>query len=101
MGTTREEVEQWVEAGIQTGATHLIVFCDSFSYEDYPVWVHPGEDVEAVKRKHLATPMQRVMEVVDLHLAKVLLDKKKLAETVLRPEPEPFPTDLDAEVTKL
>lgn len=101
MGTTREEVDQWIEAGIEAGATHLIVFCDSFSYEDYPVYVKPGQTVDEVKREVLKTQMQRVMEVVDLHLAKVLLDKKKLAETVLRPEPEPFPTDLDAEVTKL
>ena len=45
MGTTRERIREWIERGQEEGATHVIVVCDTFDWEDYPVMVKPGEDV--------------------------------------------------------
>lgn len=109
MGTTREEVEGWVDAGLNSGATHVIVFCDTFSYEDYPVFVQPGQDVDQVRREHLRnTDMCRTMEVIDLAAMRVVRGKAKQVEALLGPaEPPPaveddrFPSDLGAEVSKL
>lgn len=106
--TTREEREQWIKSGIESGATHLVVFCDSFSYEDFPVAVMPGQDVAQVQRKHLETPMTRVMEVIDLVALRAVRGKRKQAEALLGlagpsliVEGDRLPTDLDAEVRKL
>jgi hypothetical protein len=67
MGTTREEIKEWLERGKSKKATHLIVVCDTFSYEDYPVFVKEGEDPKEIAKKYNnLDEMSRVMEVYDL-----------------------------------
>lgn len=46
--------------------THLVVVCDTFDHEDYPVYVKLGENVRDVVTKYNGPNMQRVMEVYDL-----------------------------------
>lgn len=62
MGTTREEIKEWLQRGKAQGATHMIVVCDTYDHEDYPVYVLPGQDVRKVHEEH-SKNMQRVMEV--------------------------------------
>lgn len=47
----------------------MIVVCDSFDYEDYPVYVKKGEDVRAKHKEYIdgKHSMQRVMEVYSLN----------------------------------
>jgi hypothetical protein len=47
------------------GATHVIVFCDTFDHEDYPTYVMPGTDPRVAAK---GGEMQVVMEVYALHL---------------------------------
>lgn len=68
MGTTKEDIKGWFKSGKEEGHTHMLVVCDSFDYEDYPVYVDSKEDAE---KKHAAYvkgehSMQRVMEVYNL-----------------------------------
>jgi len=37
--TTKENIQQWFEEGLELGASHLLVVCDTFDHEDYPVYV--------------------------------------------------------------
>lgn len=69
MATTKKEISSWFDDGIKKGATHLIVFCDTFDYEDYPVFVMPSENVRA---KATGGNMQTVMEVYNLKMDKAL-----------------------------
>ena len=48
-----------------SGATHMLIVCDTFSYEDYPVYVWANEDVNE-RILHYSQNMQRVMEVYNL-----------------------------------
>lgn len=51
MVATRHQIYQWLgEAEVQ-GATHVIILCDTFTYEDYPVFVLPHEDVRVIAEK--------------------------------------------------
>lgn len=34
------------DRGARTNATHMIIFYDSFSGDNYPVYIHPGESVK-------------------------------------------------------
>jgi len=43
----------------------LIVACDTFSFEDYPVYVMPGEDV---RERCKLGEMQSIMEVYNLSM---------------------------------
>lgn len=68
--------------------THLVVVCDSFDYEDYPVYVDATEDVHAVVAKYNGPNMQRVMEVYDLTESTMPLEEqRKLGRSFTYGEP--------------
>ena len=46
----------------------MIVVCDTWDHEDYPVYVQEGEDPRARAGEYTEKNMQRVMEVYALHL---------------------------------
>jgi len=45
MTTTQAMIREWFQDGKSQNYTHMIVVCDTFSYEDYPDYVSHGEDV--------------------------------------------------------
>jgi hypothetical protein len=63
--TTKEEIGQWFDRGVEEGATHMLVVCDTYDWDDYPVYVKLGEDAreQAAKYPH---DMQKLMEVYNL-----------------------------------
>lgn len=68
MRTTKATIARWLNQAKKDGATHLIVVCDTFDHEDYPVSVMPGKDVREVYAKYNGKNMQRVMEVYSLSM---------------------------------
>lgn len=68
MATTIPMLVQWFNDGVAQGATHMIVVCDTFDWEDYPVYVKPTEDVHEKFAEFHERNMQKVMEVYNLHL---------------------------------
>lgn len=61
MGTTTRELWRWLSEGKRQGATHMIVACDVFAWEDFPVYVLPGESTREKAREHT-----KIMEVYSL-----------------------------------
>ncbi len=68
MAVTREEIARWFDEGKTKSATHMIIVCDTFDYEDFPVYVLPNEDARKKAEEEKAKPMQKVMEVYSLSL---------------------------------
>lgn len=68
MATTKQELEQWFKRGLEQGATHMVVVCDTYDWEDYPVFVKPDEDARTIAGQYASKNMQKVMEVYDLRL---------------------------------
>lgn len=66
MATTTREITAWFDQMKSQGATHMVIVCDTFDYEDYPVPVSTSEDVHEVVEQYTDKNMQRVMEVYDL-----------------------------------
>ncbi len=64
MAASRSDIERWLETGKKLGASHMIVVCDTFDWEDYPVYVYPDQNVRQ-KSKECDDPstMRNVMEV--------------------------------------
>lgn len=62
-----EERKEWFDEGVAAGAGFMIVVTDTFDWEDYPVFVKPGKDVQEKVDKY-SKHMQKVMEVFDLSL---------------------------------
>jgi hypothetical protein len=63
--TTKEDIREWVE-NAPRGTTHMIVVCDTFSHEDYPVYVSRRENVHDREAEYRGKNMQTVMEVYNL-----------------------------------
>lgn len=70
MATTREEISLWFDIGVETKATHIIVVCDGFDWEDYPVYVHEHQDVHEIELEFRGKSMQTVMEIYCLKMDK-------------------------------
>jgi hypothetical protein len=70
VATTKQDIENWFNLALKDKATHMIVVCDTFEYEDYPVFVYPDEDVSQVVKKYDGRNMQRVMELYSMKLDK-------------------------------
>lgn len=66
MSTTKQMISDWFDLGVEQKATHMLVVCDTFDYEDYPVYVKPSEKVREEYAKYNGPNMQKVMEVYDL-----------------------------------
>lgn len=66
MAANQADIRRWLERGRKQGATHLIVVCDTFDYDDYPVFVKPEENPHEIEQKCNGQAMQRVMEIYRL-----------------------------------
>jgi hypothetical protein len=67
MIANRDDLLAWFERGVAGDNTHMIIVCDTFDYDDYPVYEMGHADtvrkkVEVINSKN----MQKVMEVYDL-----------------------------------
>lgn len=62
--TTKQDIQEWAEIGVTQHADFMLVICDTFDYEDYPVYCKKNE-LDNCKAKHSAN-MQKIMEVYDL-----------------------------------
>ena len=62
--TTREDIVRWFEEGQRQDATHMIVVCDMFDWEDFPVYVSAEENVQEKYEEEQKSG--RVMEVYSL-----------------------------------
>ena len=67
MAATRSDIERWLKGAPKT-ATHLIVVCDTYDWDDYPVYVEEGEDARAKADEYRTKSMQQVMEVYNLKM---------------------------------
>lgn len=66
--TTKQDIHRWLERGQKQNATHVIVVCDTFDHDDYPVFVSSSEDVREKERKYKNVRLQRVMEIYNLSI---------------------------------
>lgn len=68
MAATKSQIKKWVDFGIKTGATHVIVVYDRWDYEDFPAYVYKGQSVEERISSYDGKNMCSVMEVYNLSM---------------------------------
>ncbi len=69
MGTSMQQLQEWHQRGLDQKSNYMIIVCDTFSYEDYPVYVEgSADDAREKKEEYNKESMQRVMEVYDLSI---------------------------------
>ena len=64
--TTKEDIRRWLDYAKKEKAKYMIVVCDTFDWEDYPVNCITAEEC----KEKLANPgsMQTIMECYDLSI---------------------------------
>jgi len=68
MGTTRNDIKNWLEACDTETVSHVLIACDTFDHSDYPVEVKKDEDLQKKIREYQSQSMQKIMEVYDLSM---------------------------------
>lgn len=63
---SKSDLIGWLKRGVVQGATHMIVVCDTYDWEDYPVYVTSDQNVLEEEKKYAGVNMQKVMEVYNL-----------------------------------
>jgi len=67
MAASRKDVDRWIATAKEKGATHVISVCDTFDYDDYPVYVMPDDDLEEIKKKYDRVNMQKINETITIN----------------------------------
>ncbi len=65
--TTRETIRGWLEEAKAKGFSHLLVVCDEFDYEDYPVQAQTVMEAHDLWKHYDTQSMSKVMEVYNLN----------------------------------
>lgn len=68
MGTTKEDLKKWFDRGKANGKAFMIVACDTYDWEDYPIYCADADEARRQYRDHDGKNMQKVMEVYDLNM---------------------------------
>lgn len=66
MASSKRDLATWFDEAVAQGAKFMIVVCDTFDYEDYPIPCRDAADCLDQYEKHDGKNMQQVMEVYDL-----------------------------------
>jgi len=80
--TTKQEISRWFDEGVDEGADYMFVVCDTFDYEDYPIYCSTKE-FDKQHKQHNNNNMQRIMEIYDLKADKE--EQMKERRTFRRP----------------
>jgi len=69
-GTTKQKIREWLKQAKDEGnISHIIIVCDTFDYEDYPVRVKVGQDVHERMREYSnGKNMQQIMEIYNMRM---------------------------------
>ena len=69
MATSVAMLTKWFNQGKQDPQnTHMIIVCDTYDWEDYPVYVTKHQNVRETHEQYHSMPMQKVMEVYNYAL---------------------------------
>lgn len=67
MAANRKDVDRWIATAKEKGASHIISVCDTFDWDDYPVYVMPDEDLDEKKKEYDNVNMQKINEVITIN----------------------------------
>lgn len=80
----QEALFNWLKEGKENGAKYCLIICDTWEYatgfEDFPVYVMPGQDLAEIKKKYPPGGIEVFIEQFDLDCS----DLKELADNYNR-----------------
>lgn len=61
---TPQVTERWLATANRKGSKFILSVCDTFDYEDYPVYCKDQEELDKAYAKYDGKNMQKVNEVI-------------------------------------
>lgn len=68
MGTSKQEISDWFDRGMKEKKDYMLVVCDTFDHEDFPVYATKEKYSEVYAEYSNGKNMHRIMEVYDLSM---------------------------------
>jgi hypothetical protein len=68
MAATARQIKDWFDAAARLEVPFMLVVCDLFNYEDYPVYIDEEKNPREVSAHYDRMDMQKVMECYDISL---------------------------------
>jgi hypothetical protein len=69
MAATKQDIRRWLTVDVPDKATHMAVVCDTYDWDDYPVYVMEGEDPhKRLEGYAKGENMAKLMEVYNLSM---------------------------------
>lgn len=66
MAASKQDVDRWIEEARVSGAKYIISVCDTFDYDDYPVYVYKKDELEEKMHYYRNAAMQTINEVIEV-----------------------------------
>lgn len=67
MAATRDDVNRWIETAKAHGSKFILSVCDTFDYDDYPVYCDDLNELKEEYKHHHGVNMQRVNEIIRIN----------------------------------
>jgi hypothetical protein len=67
MAATREDVDRWIDIAKKNGDKFVLSVCDTFEWDDYPVFFKSKELLEEKYWEYEGKNMQRVNEIIRIN----------------------------------
>lgn len=68
MAATKQDIKSWLYEGLEKSAKYIIIVCDTYDWEDYPVFIGENDDFWSRYNHYDGQNMQKIMEVYDLSM---------------------------------
>ena len=66
MAATRADVDRWIEQAKSKNLPFILSVCDTFDWDDYPVYCKDKNDLIMQYEAHNGTNMQRINEIIQI-----------------------------------
>ena len=64
MPATRQDVDRWIEKAKENKDEYIISVCDTWDYDDYPVYCKDLESLKVSYSRYNGENMQRINEII-------------------------------------
>jgi len=71
MAATRKEVDGWIESAKENKISYILSVCDTWDYDDYPIFCKDLNELTEAYYKHDNVNMQRINEIINIEGDKV------------------------------
>lgn len=67
MAASRKDVDRWIDTAKQRGYKYIISVCDTFDYDDYPVYIKDLNELKDRMDDYDGVNMQKINEIIRIN----------------------------------